>query len=153
MRRPGFANDTGELLAALPAVQERASKAFPHAEAAIEDFQPNLRLHRAPTRPTSSTASASWASSPATTTATATTPAPGSPLNLFRYDADSGELEPIPPSEQYDAFGGSTGVRRPCPGAATQPAPDGSNPFTEPPFAGAGVTTSECDPADAPPGP
>ena len=44
--RPGKHNDTRELLAILPAVQQRASKTFPHAEAAIAAFQPQLNFIR-----------------------------------------------------------------------------------------------------------
>ena len=76
-----------------------------------------------------------------------------SDLNLFKYNSGSRVLEPIAPSEQYDAFGTSAGVKRRCPGGASQPAADGSSPFVEPSFAGSGVTTSDCNPADAPPGP
>ena len=47
VHRKGFANDTAELLAALPAVQQRAGKAFPHSEDAITAFQPNLNFIRA----------------------------------------------------------------------------------------------------------
>ncbi|HEX8688778.1 MAG TPA: MlaD family protein [Solirubrobacterales bacterium] len=152
MRRPGFANDTGETFASLPVVQERASKAFPHAEAAIEDFLPNLRFARAYT-PDIFNGFGKLGQ--------LTAPYDGNGhyarvqvvANLFRYDEATGQLEPIPPSQQYDAFGPSAGVRRPCPGGGAQPAPDGSSPFVEPPFAGADVSPSECDPADAPPGP
>ncbi|HXV05750.1 MAG TPA: MlaD family protein [Solirubrobacterales bacterium] len=152
VNRPGPANDTAELLAALPAVEQRASKAFPHAQEAIAAFQPNLDFIR-PYTPdifngfgkigliggyydaNGHYARVSLAD-----------------LNLFRYDSGSGKLEPIPPSRQYEAFGESAGVKRRCPGAATQAAPDGSNPFTEPPFKGT-VKASECNPADVPPGP
>ena len=108
----------------------------------------------APTRRTSSTASPSSARSPATTTATATTRAIAfADLNLFNYDA-GGELEPITAEPAVRTPSASAEpVKRRCPGGATQPAPDGSNPFVEPPFAGSGVTPSECDPADVPPGP
>ncbi len=153
MRRPGKANDTGELFAALPAVQERASKAFPHAEEAIEAFQPNLNFARAYTPDI-------FNGFGKVGQITAYYDGNGhyarvqlADLNLFRYNAGSSALEPIAPSQQYEAFGDSAGVRRPCPGAATQPAPDGSNPFVEPPFAGSGVTADECDPTDVPPGP
>jgi phospholipid/cholesterol/gamma-HCH transport system substrate-binding protein len=151
--RPGPANDTAELLAALPAVERGAGSAFPHAEEAIAAFQPNLNFLRAYTPDIFNgfgkvgqvtgyyDGNGHYARVQATD------------LNLFRYEGGSGKLEPIPPSKQYEAFGPSAGVRRPCPGAATQPAPDGSNPFTEPPFAGAGVTPSQCNPADVPPGP
>lgn len=153
VRRPGPANDTAELLAALPAVERSAGTAFPHAEEAIAAFQPNLDFIRAYTPDIFNgfgkvgqvtgyyDGNGHYARVQATD------------LNLFRYEGGSGKLAPIPPSQQYEAFGASAGVKRPCPGAATQPAPDGSNPFTEPPFAGAGVTPSQCNPADVPPGP
>ena len=134
-------------------MQQRASKAFPHAEQAIADFQPDLSLVRAYTPDLFNgfgklgqvtgyyDGNGHYAR------------AQLGDLNLFNRNSGSGELEPIPPSEQYDAFGGSRSVRRRCPGGATQPAPDGSNPFTDPPFAGSGVSSSDCDPADVPPGP
>jgi phospholipid/cholesterol/gamma-HCH transport system substrate-binding protein len=153
VRREGPENDAAELLAALPAVQERASKAFPHSEDAVDAFLPNLEFIRAYT-PDLFNGFAKVGQ------VTANYDADGnyarvqfSNLNIFDYDSGSGELSPIPPSQQYDVFGSSLPVQRRCPGAATQPAADGSNPFTEPPFAGAGVTPSDCDPADVPPGP
>ncbi len=152
VRRPGFANDAAELLATLPAVEERASKSFPHSEQAIADFQPNLNFIRAYTPDI-------FNGFGKLGLATGYYDGNGhyarvqfSDLNLFGYNSGSGVLEPISPSQQYDAFGGSAGVTRRCPGGGTQPAPDGSNPFVDPPFSGA-VTTSECNPADVPPGP
>lgn len=152
VRRKGFANDAAELLGTLPAVQERAAKAFPHSEAAVAAFLPNLEFIRAYT-PDLFNGLAKLGLS------TGYYDGNGhygrtqfSDLNLFRYNESTGVLEPIPPSQQYEAFGESAGVRRPCPGGATQPAPDGSNPFVDPPFPGA-PSTSECDPADVPPGP
>jgi phospholipid/cholesterol/gamma-HCH transport system substrate-binding protein len=151
MSRPGKANDTNELFTALPLVQERAAKAFPHAADAIEAFQPNLNFARAYTPEIFNgfgklgqitgyyDGNGHYAR---------VQPAD---LNLFNYNGVSGSLEPIPPSQQYDAFESKT--HRPCPGGATQPAPDGSNPFIEPPWSGSGVTSSMCDPADVPPGP
>ncbi len=73
--------------------------------------------------------------------------------NLFKYNGGSGELEPITPAQQFEAFGSSAAIHRRCPGGATQSAPDNSNPFVDPPWTGAGVTPSECKPSDAPPGP
>lgn len=153
VRRRGFANDTAELLAALPAVRERASKTFPHSEAAIADFQPNLNFFRAYAPDLFNgfgklgqvsgyyDANGHYARIQLAN------------LNIFDYDGEGGVLEPIATSGQYGAFGGSAGTKARCPGGATQPAPDGSNPFTEPPFPGAFVTPSDCDPAAAPPGP
>jgi phospholipid/cholesterol/gamma-HCH transport system substrate-binding protein len=153
VHRPGNANDAGELLAALPAVQQRASRAFPHSVDAIAAFLPNLNLARAYTpdifngfaKVGQITGYYDGNGHYARVSAT--------DLNLFNYNSGSGVLEPIAPSEQYDVFGPEAGSRRPCPGGATQPAPDGSNPFVDPPSSGAGVTPSECNPADVPPGP
>lgn len=153
VRRRGFANDSAELLAALPTVQQRASRTFPHAEGAIEAFQPNLNFFRA--------YAADFFNGFARL-GQVTAPYDGnghyargslSSLNLFDYTGSGQALEPIEPSQQYGAFGDSAGITRRCPGGASQPAADGSSPFTEPPFNGSGVTTSDCNPADAPPGP
>jgi phospholipid/cholesterol/gamma-HCH transport system substrate-binding protein len=150
--RPGAANDARELLAALPDVQKRAAKAFPHSEESIAGFQPNLNFARAYT-PDIFNGFAKLGA------VTGYYDANGhyarisfADLNIFNYSG--GELKPIPPSQQYEALAPSAEqVRRRCPGGATQSAPDGSNPFVEPPFAGSGVTTSMCNPSDAPPGP
>jgi phospholipid/cholesterol/gamma-HCH transport system substrate-binding protein len=153
VRRKGFANDTAELLGFLPGVQERAAKSFPHAEQAIEDSLPTFSLARAYT-PDIFNGFGKLGQITGYYDGNGHYARAQVVLNLFQRNSGSGVLEPITPSEQYDAFGGAAGTRRPCPGGATQPAPDGSNPFTEPPFAGSGVNpSSECDPADAPPGP
>jgi phospholipid/cholesterol/gamma-HCH transport system substrate-binding protein len=153
-RRKGFANDTAELLGFLPAVDQRSGTAFPHSEEAIDAFQPNLNFLRAYTPDIFNgfgklgqitgyyDGNGHYAR------------VQFSNLNIFKYESASGQLKAIPPSQQYDVFGSSAAVRRPCPGGGTQSAPDGSNPFTEPPFTGSGVhPPSECNPADAPPGP
>jgi phospholipid/cholesterol/gamma-HCH transport system substrate-binding protein len=151
--RPGFANDANELLAALPTVQQRASRTFPHAEGAISDFQPNLDFFRAYAPDLfNGFAKLGQVSAPFDANGHYTRVS-FSGLNIFKYAGSGGALEPISPSEQYDAFGEAAGVKRRCPGGASQPAADGSSPFVEPPFGGSGVTASECNPDDAPPGP
>jgi phospholipid/cholesterol/gamma-HCH transport system substrate-binding protein len=153
VRRNGFANDTAELLAALPAVEQRAGRAFPHSEAAIAAFQPNLNFIRAYTPDLFNgfaklgQASAPYDGDGHYVRASLTD------LNLFSFNSSSRALEPITPSKQYEPFGSSAGVTRRCPGGAAPSAADGSNPFVEPPHSGSGVTTSDCNPAAAPPGP
>jgi phospholipid/cholesterol/gamma-HCH transport system substrate-binding protein len=149
--RQGFANDTAEALAFLPVVQERASMAFPHAEKGIEAFQPTLNFARTYT-PDIFNGFGKLGQLSGYYDGNGHYARAQVAFNIFRRDAASGELEPIPPSEQYGAFGSSAGVRRPCPGGGTQSASDGSNPFVNPPYAGSGVSSSECNPADAPPG-
>jgi phospholipid/cholesterol/gamma-HCH transport system substrate-binding protein len=145
--RPGKGNDLGELLATLPRTQQLVSKTFPHAEDSIAAFQPNLNFIRAYTPDLFNTIGkigqlAGYYDGNGHYARAAT-----SALNIFANNG--GTLEPITRAEQFDAFGSSQPARRPCPGAATQTAPDGSNPFV-----GAGsVSPSECNPADVPPGP
>lgn len=149
--RPGKANDTAELLAAMPTVERRASTTFPHSEEAIAAFQPNLNFARAYTPDIFNGfgkigQAAGYYDGNGHYVRAAT-----SLQNLFAYEA--GTLKPISKGEQLDAFGSSAPVHRRCPGGATQSAPDGSNPFVKPPYDGSSVSTSECNPADAPPGP
>lgn len=151
--RKGFANDSAELLAALPTVQERASTTFPNTEDAIEAFGPNLAFFRAYT-PDLLNAFAKAGQ------ATAYYDGNGNyariqftNVNIFDRNASTGALEASAPADQFEPFGSSSPVQTRCPGGGTQPAADGSNPFTDPPIAGAGITPSDCDPKDVPPGP
>jgi phospholipid/cholesterol/gamma-HCH transport system substrate-binding protein len=147
--RPGKANDAAELLAVLPAVQERAAKAFPHSEEAIAAFQPNLNFGRAYTADIFNGLgklgiAAGYYDGNGHYLRAAT-----STQNLF--EDNGGTLEAIAKSKQYEPFGGSVRVHRHCPGGATQSAPDKSNPFIDPPWSGS-LSSSLCNPADAPPG-
>jgi len=146
--QPGKGNDLGDLLAVLPKVQDLTSSAFPHSEQAIADFQPNLNFIRAYTPDFFNALSklgqvAGYYDGNGHYVRAAT-----SAQNLFKYNPSSSELEPISKSEQFAPFG-STETHRRCPGGATQPAADGSNPWV----GGGSVDSSECDPGDVPPGP
>lgn len=148
VNKPGPANDTADLLATLPKVQNLTSSTFPHAEQASADFQPNLNFIRAYTPDLFNAFSklgqvAGYYDGNGHYVRAAT-----SAQNLFSYNAGTSELEPITKSQQYDAFG-STETKTRCPGGATQAAADGSNPW----FGGGSVSSSECDPDDVPPGP
>jgi phospholipid/cholesterol/gamma-HCH transport system substrate-binding protein len=148
VHRPGKGNDAADLLTTLPVVQERTSKAFPHSEEAISAFQPNLNFIRAYT-PDFFNAIGKFGEVAGyydgnghyVRAATAA-------QNLFEYNAATKELEPIKKEQQYEPFEAIHTHRR-CPGGATQPAADGSNPFV----GGGSVSPSECNPADVPPGP
>lgn len=145
--KPGPANDTVDLLRLLPAVERQISKTFPHAEAATADFQPNLNFIRAYT-PDLFNAIGKIGQVTGFYDGNGHYARTGVAMaNLFANEG--GTLNPISKGEQMKAFGDSAPVRRRCPGGATQSAADGSNPFV-----GAGsVSTSECNPGDAPPGP
>jgi phospholipid/cholesterol/gamma-HCH transport system substrate-binding protein len=146
--RPGKANDTAELLAVMPTVQQRASKAFPHSEEAIAGFQPNLDFARAYVPDIFNGfgklgQAAGYYDGNGHYLRAAT-----SAQNLFSYAG--GTLKPISKGQQFDVFGGSAPVHRRCPGGATQSASDGSNPFVDPPNGGSSVKSGECSPGDAP---
>lgn len=149
--RPGKGNDLADLLQVMPTVQSLASNAFPHSEEAITAFLPDLTEWRTYTPDFYNalgrlgTAAGYYDGNGHYVRASV------SAQNLFKYNA--GALEPITRSEQLNAFGSEASVRRPCPGGVTQKAADASNPFVNPPFAGSGVSSSDCDPTDAPPGP
>jgi phospholipid/cholesterol/gamma-HCH transport system substrate-binding protein len=149
--RPGKGNDAADLLATIPGVQSQASKAFPHSEAAITAFLPDLTTWRSYGADFYNAIGKLGAAAGYYDGNGHYVRASPSAQNLFKYNA--GNLEPITKSEQLNAFGSEAGVRKPCPGGGTQSAADGSNPYINPPFTGSSVTSSECNPADAPPGP
>lgn len=149
VHRPGKGNDAGDLLATLPRVEELTSKTFPHAEQSIADFQPNLNFIRAYTPDLFNALGklgqvAGYYDGNGHYVRVAT-----ADQNLFRYNEAISQLEPIKKAQQYEAFGSSAPVHRRCPGGATQPAADGSNPWV----GDGSVDPSECDPSDVPPGP
>jgi phospholipid/cholesterol/gamma-HCH transport system substrate-binding protein len=149
--RPGKGNDTADLLGALPKIQNLASKAFPHSEAAVAAFLPDLTTWRSYTPDFYNalgklgTAAGYYDGNGHYVRASI------SAQNVFADEG--GTLKPLARNAQLSPFGSSAAVHRRCPGGATQSAADGSNPYVNPPFAGSGVTTSACNPADAPPGP
>ncbi len=66
-------------------------------------------------------------------------------FGAFAYQPNSsgGTLEPVPPSQRLAGL--QSGFTRRCPGAASQPRPDGSNPYVPAGF--------DCNASDVPPGP
>jgi phospholipid/cholesterol/gamma-HCH transport system substrate-binding protein len=146
--RPGKANDVAELLATLPKVEQLTSKTFPHAEQSIADFQPQLNFIRAYTPDLFNAIGKFGAVAGYYDGNGHYVRAVTAGQNLFKYNATTSELEPITKAEQFQPFG-ATHTHQRCPGGATQPAADGSNPFV----GGDSVSSSECNPADVPPGP
>jgi phospholipid/cholesterol/gamma-HCH transport system substrate-binding protein len=151
LSRPGQHNDTQELLAILPAVQQRASKTFPHAEDAIVAFQPQLNSIRSYTPDIFNGVAklgqiSGFYDGNGHYVRVAT-----SLQNTFR-DA-GGELDAIPRSEQLAPLGEPAGTPRRCPGGAAQAPSDNSAPYVNPPHGGSGVSPSECNPAQVVGGP
>jgi phospholipid/cholesterol/gamma-HCH transport system substrate-binding protein len=142
--RPGPHNDTAELLATIPTVERLASKAFPHAENGIAAFQPQLNFARSYTPDLFNALGRLGTAAGAYDGNGHYVRASLSGQNLLKYE--SGKLEPITRGEQFNGFT-STSTPRRCPGGATQPAADGSNPYVDPPHSGSSVAPSECDPS------
>jgi phospholipid/cholesterol/gamma-HCH transport system substrate-binding protein len=150
--RPGAANDLGELVDVLPRLAERAGPSLGHGREAIADFQPIADFAR-PYAPEMLNALARLGQVTGYYDAAGHFARVGvADLNLFAFDEGTGQLDPIPPAAQYDPLGPPQTFRR-CPGGATQPAPDSSNPFVDPPWPMSGLDSSDCDPAAVPPGP
>lgn len=151
--RPGPHNDLGEITRSLPEVERRSRSGFRNARRAIRDFQPTLEFARA------------YAPDMVNSLAklgqiTARYDANGHYVsarvtagNIFERNDATGVLEPLPNSERLNGFTPPDSAPRPCPGGVTQPAPDGSNPFVDPPFPASGLTADDCDPTQVPPGP
>jgi phospholipid/cholesterol/gamma-HCH transport system substrate-binding protein len=141
--RPGKHNDTTELLRTIPSVQQLASTSFPHAESAIAAFQPQLNFARSYTPDLFNALGNLGAAAGAYDGNGNYIRASISAANLFKYE--SGKLEPITRAEQFNGFT-STSTPRRCPGGATQPAGDSSNPYVNPPHSGSSVSATECEP-------
>lgn len=141
--REGQHDDATELLATLPTVERLASSTFPHAEDAIAAFQPQLNFARSYT-PDLFNALGHLGAVAGTYDGNGNyVRASISGQNLFEYEG--GKLDPITRGDQFNGFT-STSTPRRCPGGATQPAPDGSNPYVSPTHTGSSVDASECNP-------
>jgi len=151
LRRDGKDNDLGELMELLPRVGKRARPAFKRARAALGDFQPIIDF----ARPYSVDVVQSLVKLGAAMANydfnghSARASLMG--LNFFERNG-LGQLSAIPAADQYAPFGPGGIIRR-CPGAGTQPAADGSNPFVAPLWPESGLAASDCDATEVPPGP
>ncbi|MEJ7875103.1 MAG: MlaD family protein [Solirubrobacterales bacterium] len=152
--RAGPTNDLSELLVSLPGAEQSASSAVPRAIDAFDQTQDEVEF-AVPYTPDLLAFLTNLGQ------AASNYDAEGHYLrvqpagaNLFDRNEGTGELEPIPPENQFDAYSTfGTGPFERCPGAAVQSASDGSNPFTQPPFDGGADTPDECDDSDVLPGP
>jgi phospholipid/cholesterol/gamma-HCH transport system substrate-binding protein len=149
--RPGQHNDSTELLATLPTVQRLASSTFPHAEAAIAAFQPQLNFIRSYTPDFFNGISKLGQISGYYDGNGHYLRAATSVQNMFRNEG--GTLSVMPKSEQFTPFGGPSATPRRCPGGAAQAPADGSAPYVNPPHGGSAVSGSECNTSQSVGGP
>ena len=165
--RPGQHNDVTDSLRELPRAESKASTAVPQAIGGLNASQPVIEFAR-PYMPDLMGFLSKFGE------VTANYDANGhyarvstAQANPFHYckpgDTNShctggggpyttGQLAPVPPSQQFDDL--SFGIFTRCPGGATQPI-GGSNPFTDDGslLSGGEPPNPKCDTSDVPPGP
>ena len=140
--RAGPANDLVDATRTLPAVQRAATPAFGNATGALRRLQPVVEFAR-PYAPELTGWFRDFGLSAANYDANGHFARVQPIFNQFRLEGD--RLVPIPGSRRFEGY--RTGQLRRCPGAASQPAADGSSPWRD--VAGA----LDCDPSQVPPGP
>jgi phospholipid/cholesterol/gamma-HCH transport system substrate-binding protein len=146
-----------QILADLPVVEKRASKAVPRAITALDDFQPVLEFAR-PYTPDLLGFLTKFGQVTAYYDANGhyarVTPAGA---NIFNYNAGTEKLEPTynEPSKQYDFYESTPnalGNFLRCPGAATQANAGWPTPTDHPFLDDGNLGLDDCNPAQLPPG-
>lgn len=151
--RDGSTNDLTDALIDLPAVAGRADTAVPQAVTAIDDSQHLIEFARPYSPDLLALLGKLGAAAGYYDLNGHYIRAQPAGQNLFDYNELTGVLDPIPPSQQFDAFGSlGTGPFTRCPGGSTQ-ANAGFPTPTDHPFLDDGLLTGDCDPGDVPPGP
>ncbi len=144
--RPGANNDSTDILRQFPALQKLSRENTKNSVAALKSSQDEVEFLR-PYAPEISGWITHFAQVPAYYDANGHWARVLPIFNAFAYDEAANQLNALSPSERRlaQSFRGS----RFCPGAATQPAPDASNPFTD----GGRLQADDCDPNIRPMGP
>jgi phospholipid/cholesterol/gamma-HCH transport system substrate-binding protein len=142
--KPGADNDLVSTLKDLPAAEQAARRSVPVTIQALDDSQPNIAQLR-PYTPDliGFLGRFGQASSNYDGNGHYLRVQP-SGMNLFSWNSLTSTLDPIPTTQQFDAF--DNGFFNRCPGGSTQ-AIAGSNPFLD-----NGNLSGICDPAAVPPG-
>ncbi|HEY2604161.1 MAG TPA: MlaD family protein [Thermoleophilaceae bacterium] len=144
IRTPGSNNDLIELLQKQPKLANLAKTDFPRTIQALEKGQPVVDYLR-PYAPDFTGWLTKFAEGAANYDANGHYARIQPMFNAFSLtDNAAGSFLTAAPTSQRLA-GLQTGKQQRCPGAATQPAPDGSNPYREP--------QTTCDPTSVLPGP
>jgi phospholipid/cholesterol/gamma-HCH transport system substrate-binding protein len=148
VRRDGEDNDLVEATRKMPALQRAATPAFDQGRLALQRAQPVLEFIR-PYTPEFTGWLRDFGQGAANYDANGHYARIQPIFNAFQFTDNpaGGVLTPIPPDQRFD--GAQTGVMRRCPGAASQPAADGSAPYTD----NGNLGPDDCDPRLALPGP
>jgi len=144
VHQPGAFNDATDAVQHLPQLQRIGSQAFGSSITAMRKGQPVIDFLR-PYSPDLVGWFRDFGQSAANYDANGHYARVMPIFGAFRYVANGsgGSLEPVPPSQRLAGL--RSGFTRRCPGAASQPRPDGSNPYVPAGF--------DCNPSDVPPGP
>ena len=142
--QPGAFNDATDAVQHLPQLQRIGSQAFSSSITAMRKGQPVIDFLR-PYSPDLVGWFRDFGQSAANYDANGHYARTLPILGIFRYLANGsgGSLEPVGPSQRLAGL--TSGFTRRCPGAASQPRPDGSNPYAPAGF--------DCDPSDVLSGP
>jgi phospholipid/cholesterol/gamma-HCH transport system substrate-binding protein len=149
LKARGSSNDLIDMLNALPALSRVASRSSAHSIDALKKSQKVIEFIR-PYAPDFTAWIGKFAEATAFYDANGHYARVQPIFDAFRFDDTGGDgtLVPLTPAERVDAFKNRRNQNR-CPGGATQPAADASNPFTD----DGRLTASQCNPASTPPGP
>jgi phospholipid/cholesterol/gamma-HCH transport system substrate-binding protein len=140
--QPGPFNDATDATRNLPALQRIASPTFRRSITAMRKGQPVIDFLR-PYSPDFVGWFRDFGQSAANYDANGHYARVLPIIGLFDFDSATSTLNPVPPSQRLSGL--QSGYTRRCPGAASQPRPDGSNPFAPAGF--------DCDREDVLPGP
>lgn len=151
---PGPANDAIDLLHRSPKLAAEANQAFPSTVKALQGSQEIVEFVR-PYAPEAIMFLRDFGNTPATYDANGHYARIAPTFSAFKLtDTPGGQvLTQLPPALRPPAY--QTGQTLRCPGSATQPRPDGSNPFLDDGrlTPGTGGPGTDCNPATLPPGP
>lgn len=143
-RSPGKANDATDLMNLTTALEPIARKSVANSVAALKRSQPVIEFLR-PYAPDVAAWLTHFAEVPAYYDANGHYARVLPIFNAFSYDSSNNQLNPLSPAERKNIL--SSRGNRYCPGAATQPGTDNSNPFV------GALSPQDCDPTVRPPGP
>ena len=143
---PGANNDLTDATRKFPKLQQAATPAFRSGRQALQGAQPVLEFLR-PYAPELVGWFRDFGQSAANYDANGHFARVQPIFNAFSFSDNpaGGTLSPIPPSQRFNGL--QTNLLRRCPGAASQPAADGSSPWRD------ASGTLDCDPSQVPPGP
>jgi phospholipid/cholesterol/gamma-HCH transport system substrate-binding protein len=146
VNNPGPHNDSADILRRFPSLEKLARTSTNNSVKALTASQNEVEFLR-PYAPDISAWLTHFAQVPAYYDANGHWARVLPMFNAFSYDSGANQLNALSPAERRTAQ--LRGGNRFCPGAATQPAPDGSNPFTD----DGKLTAGDCDPSQRPVGP